>query len=216
VCPTCRSGFLGFRTLMLASSLRSSAPQRRPREGGAQPCNSRQDSNSGRVVARATVGDMNWSIDQSAKDLSLPGRAGVSVPARTDRLAPRYEALRAYLGRMLARCRGRRPFRYTPSSRAVGGAGTSAPGPVSSSSPAARPEDRPCRPAARPRIIYLLAAWHSIDEIRPGAGGPRHPANSTRESPEMIAEQGPRIVAPAHADAAAPLGRPSRAGALDF
>ena len=141
------------------------------------------------------------------KTFSLPGRAGSSSSART---APRTGGMRRCAPTWPRGCPPPRPpprFGYTPASllSAVRDfrAGTreffvsGRPG----------PKTAPGKDAARPRIIELRAAGHSIDEIAAALAAEGTPLNRTGIA-EVIAEQGlPGCGAAPTPSAAAQRGR---------
>jgi hypothetical protein len=157
------------------------------------------------------------TIDQSAKD-PQPARPGGEFFLQPQSPAHRrYEALRAYLAEGLPAAEAAARFGYTPASLASAvrdfraGASdffvTGKPG----------PRTAPAKDAARPRIIELRAAGHSIDEIAEVLAAEGTPLNRTGIAEVIAAEGLPRLWRRPDADRGGPAREiQARAEAADF
>ena len=157
------------------------------------------------------------SIDQSA-NAPQPARPGGEFFLRPDSPAHRrYEALRAYLAEGLPADQAAARFGYTPASllSAVRDFRAGARDFFVTGRPG--PKTAPAKDAARPRIIELRAAGHSIDEIAQALAAEGTPLNRTGIA-EVIAEQGlPRMWRRPDADRGGPAREvQARAEAADF
>ena len=110
------------------------------------------------------------------------------------------------------------PGSATPRHRWPRRCGTSAPGRGSSSSPAGPgPKTAPGKDAARPRIIELRAAGHSIDEIAQALAAEGTPLNRTGIAEVIAAEGLPRMWRRPDAERGGPAREiQARAEAADF
>ena len=134
------------------------------------------------------------SIDQSAKDPLQPARPGGEYFLRPQSPAHRrYEALRAYLAQGLPAAEAAARFGYTPASllSAVRDFRAGAREFFVAGKPG--PKTAPGKDAARPAILELRGAGHSIDEIAEALTAGGTPLNRTGIA-EVIADEGlPRL-----------------------
>src|SRR5256886_8135746 len=157
-------------------------------------------------------------MDQSANAPQPPARqGGKSFLHRQPPAHRRYESLRAYLAEGLPADQAAARFGYTPASllSAVRDFRAGARDFFVSGRPG--PKTAPGKDAARPRIIELRAAGHSIDEIATALAAEGTPLNRTGIA-EVIAEQGlPRMWRRPEADRGGPAREvQARAEAADF
>src|SRR6266550_4006157 len=157
-------------------------------------------------------------IDQSAKDPQRPARPGGEFFLRPQAPAHRrYEALRAYLAEGLSAAEAAARFGYTPASllSAVRDFRAGAREFFVSGRPG--PKTAPGKDAARPRIIELRAAGHSIDEIAQALAAEGTPLNRTGIAEVIAAEGLPRMWRRPEADRGGPAREvQARAEAADF
>jgi hypothetical protein len=158
------------------------------------------------------------SIDQSAKNPQRPARPGGEFFLRPDRPAHRrYEALRAYLAEGLPAAEAAARFGYTPASlmSAVRDFRAGAREFFTTGRPG--PKTAPGKDAARPKILELRAAGHSIDEIAAALAAERTPLNRTGIAEVIAAEGLPRLWRRPDAERGAVAREiQPRAEALDF
>ncbi|MGC1288316.1 MAG: helix-turn-helix domain-containing protein, partial [Streptosporangiaceae bacterium] len=158
------------------------------------------------------------SIDQSAKTPQRPARPGGEFFLRPDSPAHRrYEALRAYLAEGLPAAEAAARFGYTPASlvSAVRDFRAGAREFFTAGRPG--PKTAPGKDAARPRILELRAAGHSIDEIAAALAAEGTPLNRTGIAEVIAAEGLPRLWRRPDADRGGVAREiQPRAEALDF
>ena len=129
----------------------------------------------------------------------------------------RYEALRAYLAEGLPAAEAAARFGYTPASllSAVRDFRAGAQDFFTAARPG--PKTAPAKEAARPRILELRAAGHSIDEIAHALAAGGTPLNRTGIAEVIAAEGLPRLWRRPDAERGGPAREiQARAGALDF
>src|ERR1700677_549731 len=158
------------------------------------------------------------SIDQSAKTPQHPARPGGEFSIHPNSPAHRrYEALRAYLAEGLPAAEAAARFGYTPASllSAVRDFRAGAREFFTAGKPG--PKTAPGKDAARPRILELRAAGHSIDEIAEALAAEGTPLNRTGIA-EVIAGEGlPRMWRRPDAERGGPAREiQARAEAADF
>jgi hypothetical protein len=136
-------------------------------------------------------GEVGASTSQR-KTSACPARRGV-LPAPGLSGAPALRGAARLSGRGPARGPGRRPVRLHPREPAVSGTGLPRRGAGVLRLGRPGPKTAPAKDAARPRIIELRAAGHSIDEIAQVLAAEGIPLNRTGIA-EVIAGQGlPRM-----------------------
>jgi hypothetical protein len=134
------------------------------------------------------------SIDQSAKTPQHPARPGGEFFLHPNSPAHRrYEALRAYLAEGLPAAKAAARFGYTPASlvSAVRDFRAGAREFFTAGRPG--PKTAPGKDAARPKILELRAAGHSIDEIAAALAAEGTPLNRTGIAEVIAAEGLPRL-----------------------
>src|SRR5438876_1215454 len=171
-------------------------------------------------VAVASGPQVWWtrSIDQSAKAPQQPARPGGEFFLSPDSPAHRrYEALRAYLADGLPAAEAAARFGYTPASLLSAVRDFRAGTRDFFTAGKRGPKTAPAKDAARPRIIELRAAGHSIDEIAQVLAAEGTPLNRTGIG-EVIADEGlPRLWRRPDAERGGPAREiQARAGGLDF
>jgi hypothetical protein len=157
-------------------------------------------------------------IDQSAKNPQHPARPGGEFFLHPDSAAHRrYEALRAYLAEGLPAAEAAARFGYTPASllSAVRDFRAGAREFFTTGRPG--PKTAPGKDAARPKILELRAAGHSIDEIADALAAEGTPLNRTGIAEVIAAEGLPRLWRRPDAERGAVAREiQPRAEALDF
>ena len=168
----------------------------------------------------AASGPQTWwtgSINQSAKNPQQPARPGGEFFLRPDSPAHRrYEALRAYLAEGLPAAEAAARFGYTPASllSVVRDFRAGAREFFAAAKPG--PKTAPGKDAARPKILELRAAGHSIDEIAAALAAEGTPLNRTGIAEVIAAEGLPRLWRRPDAERGAAREIQARAEALNF
>ncbi len=129
----------------------------------------------------------------------------------------RYEALRAYLADGLPAAEAAARFGYTPASLASAVRDFRAGAREFFTAGKPGPKTAPGKDAARPKILELRAAGHSIDEIAEALAAEGTPLNRTGIAEVIAAEGLPRLWRRPEAERGGPAREiQARAGALDF
>jgi hypothetical protein len=157
-------------------------------------------------------------IDQSANTPQHPARPGGEYFLRPDSPAHRrYEALRAYLAEGMPAAEAAARFGYTPASLLSAVRDFRAGARDFFTAGKRGPKTAPAKDAARPRIIELRTAGHSIDEIAQVLAAEGPPLNRTGIAEVITAEGLPRMWRRPDADRGGPAREiQARAEALDF